>query len=250
MSASSPRRVIVLGALSAIAEATARVHAREGDRLLLAARNAERLRQAAADLTARGAECQVRALDLATHADIRSAFAEMADALGGVDVVYIAYGFLGDQKRAETDPEEARAILNINFLSAAEWALAAADRLRRQGAGTLIAIGSVAGDRGRQSNYVYGAAKGGLSLLLQGIAHSLAGTGARAVIARLGFVDTPMTADLKKGGPLWASPERIAAALYKASYKGGPVVYAPWFWRWIMLVIRLVPAPVFHKTRL
>jgi decaprenylphospho-beta-D-erythro-pentofuranosid-2-ulose 2-reductase len=131
--------------------------------------------------------------------------------------------------------------------------MASAARLEAQGRGSLVVIGSVAGDRGRQSNYVYGAAKAGLATLVQGIAHRMAlraPKGARAVVVKPGFVDTPMTAGLKKGGPLWAQPEAIAAVVRKAADKGGPIVYAPWFWRFILLIIRLVPAPIFHKVRL
>ena len=106
----------------------------------------------------------------------------------------------------------------------------------------LVVIGSVAGDRGRQSNYLYGAAKAGLATLVQGLAHRMAlhaPKGARAVLVKPGFVDTPMTAGMKKGGPLWASPAAIAAIVRRAADKGGPIVYAPWFWRYILLIIRL-----------
>jgi decaprenylphospho-beta-D-erythro-pentofuranosid-2-ulose 2-reductase len=111
-------------------------------------------------------------------------------------------------------------------------------------------VSSVAGDRGRQSNYAYGAAKGGLALYVQGIAHSLAGTGARAVAVKPGFVDTPMTDGLKKGGAMWASADQIGQALRRAADKGGPIQYAPGKWRIVMAVIRAVPAFVFHKTKL
>ncbi len=113
-----------------------------------------------------------------------------------------------------------------------------------------MVIGSVAGDRGRRSNHVYGAAKAGLGVLVQGIAHRLAASGARAVLVKPGFIDTPMTARLKRRGPLWAKPEAIAAVIVKAAGGKAPVVYAPRFWRFILLIVRLVPAPVFHRTRL
>jgi NAD(P)-dependent dehydrogenase (short-subunit alcohol dehydrogenase family) len=114
----------------------------------------------------------------------------------------------------------------------------------------VVAVSSVAGDRGRQSNYAYGAAKGGLALYMQGLAHSLAPVGARAVVVKPGFVDTPMTDGMAKGGPLWARPEAIAKAIRSAASRGGPIQYAPGFWRMIMLAIRAVPAFVFHKTKL
>jgi NAD(P)-dependent dehydrogenase (short-subunit alcohol dehydrogenase family) len=247
----NPLRVIVLGATSAIAEATARLYSQEKACLALVGRNAEHLGQISADLLARGATSTiVEALDLAQTGIAAEALDRMIAALGGVDHVLLFYGILGDQSRAEADPAHAKAILDTNFNSAAQWCLAAAARLERQAHGSLVVIGSVAGDRGRQSNYVYGAAKAGLGVLVQGIAHRLAlrqPKGARAVLVKPGFVDTPMTAGLKKAGPLWAKPEAIAAIVRKAADRGGPIVYAPGLWRAILLVVRLVPAPIFHK---
>lgn len=247
------RKVVILGATSAIAEATARLYAAEGAALALVGRNAGRLAEIAADLKARGAAgVEVEASDLARPHDAQAQLQALGDRLGGVDDVLLFYGVLGDQARAEAEMAHAREILDVGFTSAAEWSLAAANLLEAQGRGALVVIGSVAADRGRQSNYVYGAAKAGLGVLVQGLAHRLAlrGRGARAVLVKPGFVDTPMTDHLKKGGPLWASPEAVAKVVRKAADKGGPIVYAPFFWRLILLVIRLVPAPIFHKTRL
>ena len=247
----SAARVIVLGALSAIGEATTRLHAAEGARLLLVGRSEDRLDQVAADLKARGAaDCLCRPLDLAETGDPFAAFDEMVEALGGVDYVYLFYGLLGEQRQAEADLEAARRILRVNFSSAAEWCLAAAGRLEKQGEGVLVVASSVAGDRGRQSNAIYGAAKGGINLLVQGLAHRLAPSGARAVAVKMGLVDTPMTDGFDKGGPLWASPDQVAKTIRRSADGKSPLVYAPWFWRWIMLIIRLVPAGIFHKTKL
>ena len=244
------QRVIILGALSAVAQAVARRYAQQGARLVLAARRGDALSELTTDLTVRGAaEAKPVVLDLA-QADAGPALAEMVAALGGVDVVVLAYGALTDQTRAETDLAYAAEQLQLNFSSTALWSLAAARVLEDQKAGALVVVGSVAGDRGRQSNYIYGAAKAGLAVLVQGIAHRLARGGARAVVVKPGFIDTPMTAHIPKGGPLWAKPDVIAAVIVKAARGGGPVVYAPWFWRFILLIIRCVPAPIFHKTRL
>lgn len=250
---SPPKNIIVLGAASAIGEATCRLFAAGGARLVLAGRDEARLGEIAADLRARGADCCiVRGLDLAATQAVRETFAQMLETLGGhVDCVLLFYGTLGDQRAAETDPAALEEMLRINFTSAAQWCMAAAETLERQDAGVLAAVGSVAGDRGRQSNYAYGAAKAGLSVLMQGIAHRLARGGARAVIIKPGFVDTPMTAHIDKGGPLWARPERIGAIIKDAVERDrGPVVYAPWFWRWIMCVIRALPSTILHRTRL
>jgi short-subunit dehydrogenase len=123
--------------------------------------------------------------------------------------------------------------------------------MERQGHGSLVVLGSVAGDRGRRANFVYGAAKAGLAALVEGVAHRFANAGPRAVIVKPGPVITPMTegfADRK--GLTWASPETVAAIVRRAADRGGPVVYAPWFWRWIMLVIRLLPASIFNRLDL
>jgi short-subunit dehydrogenase len=242
-------KVIVLGALSAVAEQTARLYAAEGAELMLAGRDRARLNAVAADLKVRGAaRAEVAVLDLAAEAG-ETAFEGLVEALGGVDHVILAYGVLGGAE-VEADLDAARALLEVDFTSAAIWALAAARRLERQRGGALVAIGSVAGDRGRASNYVYGAAKAGLAVLVQGLAHRLSRVGARAVVVKPGFIDTPMTAHLSKSGPLWARPEAIAQIVRRAADKGGPVVYAPGFWRLVLLVIRALPAPVMHRTRL
>lgn len=250
--ASSGRRVVILGALSAIAVATARIYAGEGAKLLLVARNGERLDRIAADLRARGAaSVDTAAIDLAADAaNARQHLSGWIKTLGGLDQALLFYGYLGDQSAAQSDPEELSRILAVNFTSAAQWSEAIAAHYRKQNSGALVVISSVAGDRGRQSNYAYGSAKGGISLFIQGLAHSLAPTGAHATAIKLGFVDTPMTDGMDKSGPLWATPAQVAPMIHKAAEKGGPFHYGPWFWRWIMLIIRSVPAFIMHRTKL
>ena len=249
---SPSNRVVILGALSAIAMATARIYAAEGAALVLVARNAERLKGLADDLRTRGAvQVETAAMDLeASAANARALMNEWKAKLGGLDHVHVIYGYLGTQDKATSDPSELARITSSNYSTAVQWCEAAANILRVQKHGAVVAISSVAGDRGRQSNYAYGAAKGGLALYMQGLAHSLAPTGARAVAVKPGFVDTPMTDGLKKGGALWASPEKVGKIIRRAADKGGPVQYAPGLWRMIMLVIRTVPSFVFHKTKL
>lgn len=243
------KRVIILGALSAVAVATARLYAAQGAALTLVARDAGELALLAADLQVRGARSATpEVLDLAQSDP--SVLATWVEALGGCDLVLIAYGTLTDQARAETDLAYGRDQLGTNFVSAAGWAMAAAAVLEAQGHGALVVLGSVAGDRGRRSNYVYGAAKAGLGVLVQGLAHRLAGSGARAVLIKPGFIDTPMTAHLAKSRPLWSKPEVIARVIAKAADAGGPILYAPGYWRLILGVIRAVPAAIFHRTRL
>lgn len=244
------QNIIVLGATSAMAEAACRLWAEEGAHLLLAGRNAARLEEIAADLRVRGAQAGTHVVDLSS-AEATKTFGEIVGGLGRVDVVLLAYGMLGDQTRAEADPKEALDIIAANFSSAAAWCLEAANVLERQGCGKLIVIGSVAGDRGRASNYVYGAAKGGLAVLVQGIAHRLAKSGAAAVLIKPGFVDTPMTAHIARKGLLWAKPDSVGRTIARAAGRSSsPIVYAPGFWRLIMAVIRATPSRVFHKTKL
>lgn len=250
--ADGTRQVVILGALSAMAEATARLCAARGDALTLVARNADRLERLKEDLLIRGAaSCTTFPMDLAEVDDTGAAFARLVGGDVPVHAVFLFYGTLGDAQNEATDLEAARKSIRTNFSSAAEWCLAAAARLEAQRSGALIVAGSVAGDRGRQSNYVYGASKSGLGTLVQGLAHRLAPSGARAHVVKLGFVDTPMTAHIAKKGLLWAQPDDVARHMVRIADRGaGPVVYLPWFWRWIMLIIRNVPASVFHRTRL
>lgn len=245
----SARKVIFLGALSAVAEAAARKYASEGAEIMLAGRDPNRLLQVAQDLSVRGARrVETVALNLAT-ANAETESARMIHALGGVDDVVLAYGILGAHVDAEVDLSHAAEIIDVDFRSPALWCLAFASRLEAQKHGNLVVIGSVAGDRGRASNYVYGAAKGGLAVLVQGLAHRLARSGARAVIVKPGFIDTPMTVGHKKG-PLWAKPAVIGAIVRRAADRGGPVIYAPSFWRYIMLLVRSLPSVLFHRTKL
>jgi NAD(P)-dependent dehydrogenase (short-subunit alcohol dehydrogenase family) len=252
--ASLARKILILGAGSALAEQVARLYAADGAELLLVARRDGPLQAIATDLRLRGAPKVETALcDLAAvpASAITETFAAFIAGLGGADHVLIAYGVLGEQAAEAQDLRLAAAALQVNFGSAALWALAAANHLQTQGSGVLLVIGSVAGDRGRQSNYIYGAAKAGLAALMQGIAHRFGPNGPRAILIKPGPVDTPMTAHMKKGGPMWASAEPVAAQIHRAAMRGGPqVVYAPLRWRLIMLIIRLLPAPVFNRTKL
>lgn len=248
----SAGRIIILGATSHIAEALARIYAAEGAELMLVGRGADRLEHLARDLRIRGAsQVDVAAADLARAEHAADKLAEWSGARP-VRAIFLFYGVLGEQAQAESDLAYAADLLQVAFTSAALWCQASANLLEAQDAGSLVVAGSVAGDRGRQSNYVYGAAKAGLGVLVQGIAHRLAlrGGKARAVVVKPGFVDTPMTDHMNKDGPLWARPEIVARAFRKAADGGGPIVYAPSFWRLIMLAVRLAPASILHKRPL
>jgi len=249
--AEAARSLVVLGATSAIAEQTARRFAARGWRLVLAARDPERLATVARDLENRGAPAvTTHVVDFDDTTSHPGLLAAIAGAVGAPDAVLIAFGTLPDPAHAHREAAAAAAALGTNLVAPVRLATALAETMAEAGRGCLAVITSVAGDRGRQSNYVYGAAKGGLQTYLDGLRHRLHGRGVSVVDIRPGFVDTPMTAAFDRGGPLWATPERVARDIHRAMQDGRAVVYTPWFWRWIMLVIRLVPRAVMHRTGL
>lgn len=244
------QRILIVGSSSAIAEATARRYAAQGAKLFLVARNAERLQAQTADLKTRGAaEVRSSVLDLNDFARHDELIAHTWQAWNGLDLVLIAHGTLGSQQACEADFDLTLKELNTNAISVISLLTRLGNRFELQGRGGIAVIGSVAGDRGRQSNYVYGTAKGALAIFLQGLRNRLAPKGVQVLTIKPGFVDTPMTADFKKG-PLWASPDRIAAGILAAVERRKDVVYLPWFWRGIMLIIRSIPERVFKKLKL
>ena len=240
-----PAKVAILGATSTIAEACARLWAAEGAELVLAGRRAEALDVIARDLEVRGARAvTTRACDLAGVGQHPALLAE----LGAPDVVLVAWGTLTDQARAQAEPAYAAGELATNFTAPAALLLGLAERMAP--GGVIACITSVAGDRGRQSNFVYGGAQAGLQRFLEGLRHRLHGRGIAVLDIRPGFVATAMTAHLPQQGPLWAAPERVARDIVRAVERRRAVLYTPWFWRWIMLVVRSVPRFVFHRTQL
>jgi len=243
-------RVAIFGATSAMAQAVARSFAADGVRLVLVARHPRRLEAIRGDLLVRGAAAvESRVADLADLDGLAGLVAEVSAVFGGLDAVLIAHGSLGDQLAGQRDFAVAVRELTVNLLSPIALLTALAPVMETQGSGTIAVIGSVAGDRGRQSNYLYGTAKGGLGIFVQGLRHRLARSGVRVVLVKPGFVDTPMTAAFPKG-PLWAKPEQVARDIRRAMARGSAVLYTPWFWRWIMLIIRLLPDALFLRTRL
>jgi hypothetical protein len=249
--AASPRRTALFGATSDIAAEAARLLAERGEKLVLVARDAEALGRLAGDLKVRGAAAvETIVADFSDLDRLGAVAAQAWDALSGLDAALVAYGTLPDQKRTESDPGALREALLLNFSSPAALLNLLAARFEAQGAGMLAAITSVAGDRGRRSNYAYGAAKGGLQRFLEGLRHRLRASGVRVLDVRPGFVSTKMTAHLPQGGPLWASPQRVARDIVAAVDGGRDVLYTPAFWRGIMLAVRGLPRPLFHRTKL
>ncbi len=243
-------RIVVFGATSAIAQAVARRFASQGARLHLVARDAAKLEAVRADLAARGAPqvtTSIADLDDLTHH--RALIDEAEAALGPVDAVLIAQGTLSDQAACAADFARTQAEWLTNFIAPASLAAELANRFEARAAGTIAVIGSVAGDRARKSNYVYGTAKSALASFLQGLRGRLHDKGVRVVTLKPGFVDTPMTASLRKG-ILWATPDPVAAGIVRAMERGTPEVYLPWFWWGIMFILRHVPERIFVRLKI
>jgi decaprenylphospho-beta-D-erythro-pentofuranosid-2-ulose 2-reductase len=242
-----PTSVLALGATSAIAEATLRLLAARGARFYLVARNPDKLNSVAADLHTRGASTvATHVMNLDNTAAHPAMLASAAQSLGTIDLALLAHGILGDQKEAEASYSSAEATIHTNFLSAVSLITWLANYFEPLGQGTLAVISSVAGDRGRKSNYVYGASKGALSIFLEGVRSRLDHAGVQVLTVKPGFVATPMTAHLAQG-PLFARPSQVARGIIKAIERRRDVVYLPSFWAGIMLIIRLLPRPIFKK---
>lgn len=245
------RKVLIIGATSAIAQATAKLFAIQGDSLCLVGRNADKLSQIASDLKVRGApQVSEIALDLNDFAQHEILIKQAISQLQGLDLVLIAHGTLDDQQACEQDYSKAEACLKTNFLSVVSLLTPLANFFEQQRYGCIAVISSVAGDRGRQSNYVYGTAKGAVNLFLQGLRNRLHKANVQVLTIEPGFVDTPMTAQITKKGALWAQPEQIAAGINQAIIKRKDIVYLPWFWKIIMGIIVRVPETIFKRLKL
>jgi decaprenylphospho-beta-D-erythro-pentofuranosid-2-ulose 2-reductase len=243
-----PNRILVLGATSAIAMAVTRQLVTPAAHFFLVARSKDKLTAVAQDLLVRGA---LRVDMIVTDLDDTQAHPQMlavaTSQLGTIDLALLAHGVLGDQAAAERDYFVAEQILGTNFLSAVSLLTWLANYCESQGRGTLAVISSVAGDRGRKSNYVYGASKAALNAFLSGLRNRCDRAGVQVLTIKPGFVATPMTVHIPKNR-LFATPEHVARGILKAVRKRKDVVYVPWFWRPIMAIIKAVPERIF-KTK-
>lgn len=243
-------KVAFVGATRGMGRALARRMAERGDALCLLGRDPAELQASARDLQARGAPPPVTTatLDLALPAGFADALDAADRALGGFDTLVVTGGLFGRQEELAADPARLERLLHVNFTATAVLCQMAAERLARRGGGTVCAFSSVAGDRARRSNYLYGASKAGLSAFLEGLGHACAERGVRVVCVKPGFVRTGMTAGLPEP-PFTGEPDAVAAAVLRAMDRGRPVVYAPGAWRWLMLVIRALPRAVMRRVR-
>ena len=238
------RRILILGATSAIAAEVARLYAALGDRLYLVGRDPKKLDPLAVELGA--AAVGHHSCDLDDLEGNAGVVASAIDSLGGLDIALVAHGLLGDQLASERDLDHAMAIMTTNYTSAVSLLIPLANHFETQGRGHLGAITSVAGERGRPRNYTYGSAKGGLTRYLQGIRSRVHGTDVWVHNLKLGPVDTPMTVGHDKHA-LFGEKVRVARGIVRALDRRRHVVYLPRVWGWIMLVVRLLPEPVFQR---
>jgi decaprenylphospho-beta-D-erythro-pentofuranosid-2-ulose 2-reductase len=246
-----PCRVAIFGAASDIAAAVARRYAEMGARLVLIGRDYAALNASAADLRVRGAlEFVVHRADFSVLETLPAVTREAWQVCDGLDVALVAYGSLPDQALMQVSAEAASAELTLNFTSPAVLIGELATLFEAQRSGTIAAISSVAGDRGRKSNYLYGAAKGGLQRFLEGLRHRLFAASVAVLDIRPGFVTSKMTRHLPQGGPLWVGPDKVASDILKAIDNHRAVLYTPWFWRIILTIVRIIPRQVFHRTSL
>ena len=241
------KKILIIGATSAIAEATARIWAQRGDELFLVARNQERLNSVTKDLKVRGApEVNSYCMDVNNLDQHSSMFDKAFGVLGTIDIVLIAHGTLSNQKDCEQSVDLTMQEIKTNALSVIALLTHLTNRFEKQGVGTITVISSVAGDRGRANNYVYGAAKAMVTTFTSGLRQRLYKSGISVVTIKLGFVDTPMTAEFKKG-LLWAKPEKVAKGIVVACDKNNGEFYVPGFWAAVMMIIKLIPQAIFKR---
>lgn len=240
--------VLIIGALSDVGRALARVYGREGHPLILAARRSDRLMADVQDLmvrfgvTVRSVELDI--LDTAGHA----AFLNGLGCLPGI--VLCVVGLLGCQQEAEKSWVEADLIMRTNYLGPACLLGEIANRMQARGRGCIIGVSSVAGDRGRASNYLYGSAKAGFTAFLSGLRNRLSPHGVRVMTIKPGFIDTQMTRGMALPAALTAQPAEVADAIWKAQGRGRDVVYLRPVWRLIMFIIRLIPEGLFKQLKI
>lgn len=243
------KKIVLIGATSAMAEQCARLWAAQDPaEMVLVGRDLSKLQRVATDLAVRSPSTQITSIEAdfldATHIQ---AVVEQICAQGRVDIVLIAHGSLPSQDDCQNDLNTCREALEINALSPVLFAEAFIRSMQQANRGTLAIIGSVAGDRGRKSNYVYGAAKGLVERYVQGLQHRLAATPVKVVLIKPGPTDTPMTAHLKNTGAKLATVEHVARDIVNGIEKGSSVIYTPRIWAVIMLIIANLPRFIFNK---
>lgn len=244
------KNIVVIGATSDIAEAVEKIWAEQNTRLFLVARNEERLNTLSSDLQIRGAESvETAVLDVRNTDNFDSIIKQVKQFFNSIDIVLIAHGSLSDRDECETNMQKAVEEFTINATSVISLSLGFAELMKKQNGGTIAVISSVAGDRGRQSNYIYGSAKGALNTFLQGLRNRMYSFGVHVLTIKPGPVDTKMT-DGKDKNLLWTESSTVARKIVSAIEKKINVVYIPGYWRIVMSIIKSIPEEVFKRLNL
>jgi decaprenylphospho-beta-D-erythro-pentofuranosid-2-ulose 2-reductase len=242
-------KILIIGATSAIAKATARLYAQQRAELFIIGRDETRLAALVDDLTVRGGKLLGSlTLDLTKTQEHEKALNAAFETMTWIDLVLICHGDLPDQAACETNYKDALKAINVNALSTLSMLSVLGERFIEQGKGTIAVVTSVAGDRGRQPNYVYGAAKAMVSTYLQGFRGRVFAHGVHVLDVKPGLVDSPMTSHLEKG-PLWSQPEVVAKAIVTAVKYKRHTIYSPGYWRMIMLIVANIPELIFKRLK-
>lgn len=245
------RRILVFGATSLMAQETLKNFAKEKDSFLLVGRNEAKLNEIKEDLLVLGAtNVFVKVVDNFLNFEEHEALIKECDkTLNGFDNFFVFYGMLGNQLEMEQDFLKAKKLLDTNFLSVASFVSIVANKFETERRGQIAVVSSVAGDRGRQSNYFYGASKGGLSIFLQGLRNRLQASNVNVLTIKPGFVATPMTSHLEKS-MLFASAGYVGKTIYKAIKKQKDILYTPCYWALIMFIVKHIPECIFKKLKM
>ena len=237
--------VLIVGAKSDIAKATAREYAKHGYDLYLAARNPDELIEFAKDVTVRTQKTvKLLELDILDYKSHQTFYDQLEEKPLGV---VSAVGYLGEQEKAQSDFEEAQRIMDTNYTGVVSLFNIIANDFEKRRSGFIVGISSVAGDRGRKSNYIYGSAKAALTAYLSGLRNRLYDAQVHVLTVKPGFVATKMTEELDLPEKLTAQPEEVAEDIYKAQQKGKSVLYTKWIWKWVMMIIKMIPEWQFKK---
>jgi hypothetical protein len=244
------KKIVIIGATSSIAEHCARIWVKDPIDLVLIGRNQQKLDLIAQDLRVRSPESNITTK--ITNFEEPQAIEALISKLNqtAVDIALIAHGSLPEHQECQNDLALCKETLDINGLSPVLFAEAFASEMEKRNKGTLAIIGSVAGDRGRKSNYVYGAAKGLVARYAQGLQHRMAKTNVKVVLIKPGPTDTPMTSSIKAKNGALASVEEVSKSIVQGIHEGRSVFYVPSKWEWIMLIIRFLPASIFNKLEI
>ncbi len=244
------KKILIIGATSAIAEATARIWAQRGDELFLVARNQERLAMITQDLRVRGSpRTYSYCMDVNNFEEHQPMLNEVFKVFETIDIALIAHGTLSNQKKCEYSVQLSIEEIQTNALSVIALLTHLTNHFEMKKSGTIAVISSIAGDRGKASNYVYGSAKAMVSVFTSGLRQRLYKSGITVLTIKPGFVDTPMTAGFKKGG-LWSKPEIVAKKIVLAIEKKQDVIYTPTYWYMVMKLINAIPESIFKKINL